>query len=142
MNFGHLTYRKMYWTDYGTVRKIERASMDGTSRIALHSTSLSDPTGLTLDIDTQTLYWMDYSRDVLERSNTDGSNRETLTSMRILSPYFLSYYDGNLYWGDWSYNRLLTTSVSSPNNVRFFGNSISADVYGIHVISPEKQHQG
>ena len=132
----------MYWTDTGTVDKIEKASMDGTSRVALHSTSLSLPYGLTLDIDTQTLYWLDYSRNVLEKSNADGTNRVTLTNRMIIDPYFLTYYDGNLYWGDWSYNRLLTTPVSFPNNVRYFGNSIGADVYGIHVISPEKQRQG
>ncbi len=129
----------MYWTDTGTVNKIERASMDGTSRRALHSTNLNNPYGLTLDIDTQTLYWTDYSRNVLERSNADGTNR---TNRMISDPYFITYYDGNLYWGDWSYNRLLTTPVSSPNNVRFLGSSDGTDVYGIHVISPEKQRQG
>ena len=132
----------MYWTDTGAVNKIERASMDGTSRIALHSTDLTHPYGLTLDIDTQTLYWTDFSRNVLERSNADGTNRVTLTNRMILDPYFITYYDGNLYWGDWAYNRLLTTTISSPNEVRFFGNSAGADVYGIHVISPEKQRQG
>ena len=116
--------------------------MDGTSRIALHVTSLTTPYGLTLDTDTQTLYWMDYSRNVLERSSVDGTNRATLTTTMIVDPYFLSYYDGNLYWGDWSYSRLLTTPISSPNNVAYFGNSLGSAVYGIHVISPEKQREG
>ena len=116
--------------------------MDGTSRRAIHSTGLTLPYGLTLDIDTQTLYWTDYSRNVLEKSNADGTNRVTLTNRMISDPYFLTYYDGNLYWGDWAYNRLLTVSVSSPDNVGFFGGSIGADVYGIHIISPEKQRQG
>ena len=133
--------RQMYWTD-DSADTIERSSMDGTSRRALHSTSLSNPYGLTLDIDTQTLYWTDYSRNVLEKSNADGTSRAILTNRRISDPYFLTYYDGNLYWGDWAYNRLLTTSVSSPDNVEFFGRSIGTDVYGIHVISPEIQRQG
>ena len=134
--------RQMYWTDTGSVPKIERASMDGTSRIALHSTSLSTPYGLTLDIDTQTLYWMDYSRNVLEKSNADGTNRATLTNRLIADPYFLDYYDGILYWGDFAYNRLLSTPVSSPNSVAYFGSSLGSDVYGIHVITPEKQRKG
>ena len=132
----------MYWTDTGSVPKIERASMDGGSRIALHSTSLSTPYGLTLDIDTQTLYWMDYSRNVLEKSNADGTNRAILTSRLIADPYFLDYYDGILYWGDFTYNRLLSTPVSSPNSVAYFGSSLGSDIYGIHVISPEKQREG
>ena len=116
--------------------------MDGSSRIAIHSSSLSTPYGLTLDVDTQTLYWMDYSRNVLEKSNVDGTNRTILTSRMISDPFFLSYYDGNLYWGDWGYNRLLTTSVSYPNNVAYFGSSVGSDVYGINVISPESQRYG
>ena len=116
--------------------------MDGTSRRVLHATSLTNPYGLTIDIDTQTLYWTDYSRNVLERSNVDGTNRVTLTNRMILDPYFITYYDGRLYWGDWAYNRLLTTSVDSPNNVAYLGSALGSDVYGIHVISPEKQRQG
>ena len=116
--------------------------MDGTSRRVLHSTSLTDPYGLALDIDTQTLYWADISRNVIERSNTDGSNRFTLTTRTIIDPYFLTYYDGFLYWGDFSYNRMLFTNVSSPMNGMFFGNSLGSDVYGIQVVSPDKQRQG
>lgn len=132
----------MYWTDTGGLNKIESASMDGTSRRVLHANSLTNPFGLTLDIDTQTLYWTDVSRNVLEKSSTDGTNRVTLTNRMVLDPYYLTYYDGNLYWGDWAYNRLLTTPVDSPMNVDFFGTALNADPYGIQVISPEKQRQG
>jgi len=132
----------MYWTDTGSVNKIERASMDGTSRIALHFTDLNNPYGLTLDIDTQTLYWTDYSRNVLEMSNADGTNRVILTRSMIYDPYFITYYDGSLYWGDWGYYRLLTTRVDNPNNVQYFGPSLYNYVYGIQVISSDKQRQG
>ena len=136
----------MYWTDTGSVNKIERAAMDGTSRRVLHATGSFDPYGLALDIDTQTLYWTEYytyySQMFLKRSSVDGTNRMTLTNRMISNPYFITYYDGRLYWGDWGYNRLLTTSVNSPNNVAYLGSSLGSDVYGIHVISPEKQRQG
>lgn len=132
----------MYWTDTGSINKIETASMDGTGRRILHFSTLTDPYGITLDIDTQTLYWTDISRNVIERSKTDGTNREILINRMTPDPYFITYYDGNLYWGDFTYNRLLTTPVSSPNNVAFFAPALGADVYGIHVISPEQQRQG
>ncbi len=136
------SHRQLYWTDTGSLNKIERASMDGTSRRVLHSTSLTDPYGLALDIDTQTLYWTDISRNVIERSNTDGTNRLTLTTSTISDPYFLTYYDGILYWGDLGYNRLLVTNVSSPTSGSNFGIALGSDVYGIQVISPDKQRQG
>lgn len=117
--------------------------MDGTSRAILHDANLTSPYGITMDIETQTLYWSDITHNVLEKSNTDGTDRVILTRNMIFDPYFLAYYDGNLNWGDWAYNRLLTLSVSSPDDVRFF-NTIrySNDIYGIQVLSPYNQHQG
>ena len=115
--------------------------MDGTSRVALH-TNLNNPSGITLDIDTQTLYWTDISANRLERSNTDGTDRELLTTTLIVDPYFITYYDGRLYWGDWYYNRLLSTSISNPSGVSFFGPSQGTDTYGIQVVAPERQRVG
>lgn len=132
----------MYWTVTGVVDKIERASMDGTSRSDIHSTGLTLTYGLTLDIGTQTLYWADYSRRVIEKSNVDGTDRTILTNRLTLNPYFLTYYDGSLFWGDWAHNRLLTTPTDSPDAVRFFGSYLHADVYAIEAISSDKQRPG
>jgi len=131
----------MYWTDHGSVPKIETASMDGTSRTAIHTTTLTTTYGLTLDYDTQTLYWTDYSRNRIEKSSVDGFNRVLVTTTNVRDPYFITYYDGVLYWGDWSYNRLLMTSISSPNTVTFLTTSAS-DQYGIQVIAKERQREG
>lgn len=132
----------MYWTSTGTAPRIEKASMDGTLRTVLHDVNLTSPYGITMDTETQTLYWSDITHNVLEKSNTDGTDRVILTRNMILDPYFLAYYDGNLYWGDWAYNRLLTLSVSSPNDVRFFNTRYYNDIYGVQVISPYNQRQG
>ena len=132
----------MYWTDNGNEPKIERASMDGNSRVVIHTTNLTSPYGLALDIGTHTLYWTDYGRNVLESSSVDGTNRKILTSRMLLYPFYLSFYDGNLYWGDLSYNRLLTIHISSPYDVTFFGSYNSYDFYGIQVISSHLQQEG
>ena len=132
----------MYWTDSGVIDKIERASMDGTSRTDIHSTGLTLTYGLTLDIGTQTLYWTDYSRGVIEKSKVDGTDRAILTNRLTTNPYFLTYYDGSLFWGDWAHNTLLTTSTESPDEVRFFGSRLNADVYAIEAISSDKQRPG
>ena len=128
----------MYWTDYGTVDKIERASMDGTSRTVLHSTSLRTPYGITLDYDTQTLYWIDYTLDRLESSSVDGRNRRLLTTVNIRCPYGITFYDQKLYWGDWCQHVIYTISVNSPNSVSTVI-STGSNPYRIHVISEERQ---
>ena len=135
-------HRWFYWTDTGS-DKIERASMDGTSRTALHTTGLSTPYALTVDRDTQTLYWADYSYNKLESSRTDGSNRVLLTSVSsVRDPFGITLYDGTLYWSDWYYNRLLSTPINTPNSVTFLGSYLTYDPWGIQAITEEQQREG
>ena len=70
----------MYWTDWGTIPKIEKASMDGSNRSVIHSTNLIWPNALTLDYVSQVLYWADASLNKIESSYVDGSNRRVIVS--------------------------------------------------------------
>ena len=101
--------RWLYWTDASTSNpKIERASMDGTSRTVLHNTGLTFPSGITLDYTSQTLYWIDAAGFRIESSAVDGSNRQTVTSVNVnINPWGIVYYSGNLYWTDRNGNRSL-----------------------------------
>lgn len=131
----------MYWTDYySTVPKIQRVSMDGTSKTILHDTDLSAPYGLTIDYDTQTIYWTDYTRNRIEKSNADGSNRAVVTTSLVYDPYSITFYDGRLYWTDFTYNRILTTLVTSRSS-SYLTNAVN-DMYGITVLAGERQPLG
>lgn len=54
-------HRYMYWTDWGTNAKIERATLGGNFRTEIVNSSLVWPNGLTLDYEEQRLYWADAS---------------------------------------------------------------------------------
>ena len=141
LTYAILQTRWLYWTDYySTVPKIQRMSMDGTSKTILHDADLSAPYGLTLDYDTQTLYWTDYTQNRIEKSNTDGSNRMTVTTSLINDAYSITFYNGRLYWTDLSYNRILTASVDSGTS-SYLTNSMN-DMYGITVVTEERQPLG
>ena len=131
----------MYWSDAGTLAKIERASMNGASKTTLHSSNLAAPYALTIDYESQTLYWADYTLDKLESSNTDGSNRLLLTTNSIQSPYAMAFYDRQLYWTDWSLNGIYSTFLTSPSSVTTVYNS-GSDPYGIRIIAEETQPEG
>lgn len=45
--------RYLFWTDWGSIAKIERAYLDGSDRKVLINTDLGWPNGLTLDYDTR-----------------------------------------------------------------------------------------
>ena len=116
-------------------------SMDGTGREIIHNTSLSSPYGLTLDYDTQTLYWTDYNLNKIERSSIDGTDRAVVTTLLVSNPYSITFYNGSLYWTDFSYNRILTTAVDSADATVYVGNAVN-DMYGIKAIAEERQPLG
>lgn len=49
----------LYWTDWGSPAKIERATLGGNFRTPIITTGLTTPNGLTLDYDERMLYWAD-----------------------------------------------------------------------------------
>ena len=132
----------MYWTDWGIVPKIERASMDGTSRMVLHTGNLSQPYSLTMDYTTQTLYWADYDLQKIESSNADGSNRTLHATMGISMPFALTFFNGSLYWADWSIDGIVSAPVSAPENLTTLLSGLSYDPYDIHVLSEDRQPEG
>ena len=139
--------RWLYWTDASTSNpKIERASMDGTSRTVLHNTSLIFPSGITLDYTSQTLYWIDADRSRIESSAVDGSNRQVVTStVNDNNPWGIVYYSGNLYWTDRNGNRSLiyTSSARFPSTRNLLsGFTLNFLPLGIEVVSSSRQLQG
>lgn len=48
----------MYWTDWGTTPRIERAGMDGTHRQVIVNYEVKWPNGLTLDLVRKRVYWV------------------------------------------------------------------------------------
>lgn len=115
--------------------------MDGSSKAVLHDTSLSNPYCLTMDYDSQILYWADYSFNKIEKSNADGTNRATVTTSNVRDPYSITFYNNRVYWTDTSYDRVLTTSVRSPS-VSYLTTSQGNNMNGIQAVSDERQPEG
>lgn len=115
--------------------------MDGNSRTVLHSSGLSNVYGLTLDYQSQTLYWVDYSNNRVEKSSVNGSNRFTIRSS-LRDPWGVTYHAGRLYWTDWYYDRIYSISVASPSSVSTLTSWLGGNPNGIHVIAEERQPLG
>lgn len=68
----------MFFTDMGfdsEQMKLERAFMDGSNRLELVKDRLGSPTGITLDIVTQRVYWSDSHFDTVETVTYSGLDR-------------------------------------------------------------------
>ena len=131
----------MYFTDWGSVGRIEKASLTGANRTVIHNTNLVWPNALTLDIPTQTLYWADASLDKVEKSNVDGRNRILLAQLGVVHPFGIVFANNTLYFTDWSDNTIRYLSarggvVRSLHSVTAYSNST---IFGIQIVGPHEQ---
>ena len=134
----------MYWSDWGDPAKIERASMDGSSRTVLHYTGIVWPNGLTLDYEEQRIYWLDANLDKIEYSNLDGSGRTLLESEAggLVHPFSLTLDGSILYWSDWQTNSIYMTHKVIGQTILPLGESLLFRPNVIEVVSPTHQQQG
>lgn len=113
--------------------------MDGNGRTTLHSTGLSNAYGLTLDYQSQTLYWVDLSLNRLEASSVNGLNRRVITSS-LRDPISVSIYEGMVYWTDQYFDRIYSFSVTtSPASVLQVTNYLGTNPRGLRIVSEDKQ---
>lgn len=117
--------------------------MDGANRMVIHSTNLVWPNALTLDIETQTLYWADANLDRIESSGVDGTNRQVLsqTGVSIDSPFGIALIDSDsLVFTDRSSHTLKQVDVRnrSVSMLRELTSSCN-QLYGIQFVTPRKQ---
>lgn len=61
--------RYLFWSDWGFTPSISRAGMDGTLRAVIIDTRLGWPNALTVDYDTNKLWWADAHLDYIESVN-------------------------------------------------------------------------
>lgn len=94
----------MFWTDWGEVPKVERASMSGdhSTRVVLVSEKIFWPNGLTIDYDAELIYWVDGKLHFIESMDYSGNNRKTIIKGGGLEyPYAITTFQKKLYWTDW-----------------------------------------
>ncbi|KAJ8966733.1 hypothetical protein NQ317_010605 [Molorchus minor] len=91
---------QMFWTDAGSLPKIELSWMDGSKHRALKTTEMRHPTGLAIDYgQDHVLYWVDTKLNTIETMKYDGSNRKVLLRGEMLKhPISLDVFESNLYW--------------------------------------------
>ncbi|XP_051771492.1 low-density lipoprotein receptor-related protein 2 [Ctenopharyngodon idella] len=94
-------YGYLYWTDWGSPAKIERATLGGNFRFPIINTSLSQPNALSLDYEERLLYWADATLDKIERASLTGENREVVLS-QTQYPFALTVFEQDIYWSDWN----------------------------------------
>uniref|UniRef100_A0A4W4GV52 Low-density lipoprotein receptor-related protein 2 n=1 Tax=Electrophorus electricus TaxID=8005 RepID=A0A4W4GV52_ELEEL len=130
----------MYWTDWGTNAKIERATLGGNFRNDIVNSSLVWPNGLTLDYDDERLYWADASLQKIERCSLTGSNREVIVGTAIY-PFAMTVYGQHIFWTDWNTRSIYRANKHDGSDQRVMLQNLPSRPMDIHVLSNSKQQQ-
>ncbi|XP_033742626.1 low-density lipoprotein receptor-related protein 4-like isoform X2 [Pecten maximus] len=109
---------EIYWTDWGTNAKIERANYDGSDREVVVDSGLVWPNSLVLDGDL--LYWCDGSTDVVEKIARDGTGRTVIYSTGLAHCFDFVLVDDYFYCNDWG----------SANIIKLGKNGSDISTYG------------
>ena len=127
----------MYWTDLGTVPKIEKAQMTGRRRAVIVSSGLYWPNGLTLDHTKNRLYWVDTVYSKLEYLDMNQNKRVLLLrSYYVLPhPFGLTLLGDYLYWTDWSLYAVYRADKDTAGKVTKFitGTGLPMDIHGYNL---------
>lgn len=133
----------MFWSDWGEVPKIERASMDGTNstRTVIINDKIFWPNGLTVDYNARRLYWADAKLGFISSMDFDGGNRHTVSNNQSgsLSHLFaLTLFGDMLYWTDWVQKGIHSCNKTSGQRERSYLNETLSPM-GITVFDPARQ---
>jgi len=71
-----LSYRYLYWIDYGQYPRIGKAYLDGTGWQPMVTSGISNPRDLTVDMLTHDVYWVDSKLDMIQKVSFSGGNRQ------------------------------------------------------------------
>ncbi|XP_021361590.1 low-density lipoprotein receptor-like isoform X3 [Mizuhopecten yessoensis] len=117
----------MYWTDWGTPAKIERAGMNGQQRETIVSANLTWPNGLTLDKKDGRLYWIDSKFKMVESSQTDGTDRKVVSKGKVNHGFGITTSEFAIYITSWV-DKGITGLTKSDGRVTRFTNEVTDSI--------------
>ncbi|XP_030331380.1 low-density lipoprotein receptor-like [Strigops habroptila] len=110
----------MYWTDWGASAKIARSRLDGSDVTPLVTEDVEWPNGITLDLPSRRLFWVDARLHALCSADVDGGRRRTvLMDPAVLpQPFAIAVFEEQLYWSDSRLGAVLGLGLRSASAPR------------------------
>ncbi|OWF45722.1 low-density lipoprotein receptor-related protein 4-like [Mizuhopecten yessoensis] len=108
----------VYWTDWGSNPKIEKANYDGSGRqVIANGTGLNLPNGLTFDEKDNKLYFCDAGTNKIEVMNTDGSSRQVLFEDSGAHFFGVDTDEEFIYFSDWTKDGVMKIEKSGVSEI-------------------------
>ncbi|XP_064615685.1 low-density lipoprotein receptor-related protein 5-like [Liolophura sinensis] len=109
----------IFWSDYGPRPVIERANMDGSQRVPIISTDITQPNGIAIDLKTNQLFWVDGVRHTIERCSFHGMDRQKLLHDPFAQPMQIVLYGDKLYYTGWNKRGIIVMDKADGGNRRY-----------------------
>ncbi|KAM9514247.1 low-density lipoprotein receptor-like, partial [Guaruba guarouba] len=92
----------LYWSDWGASAKIARSRLDGSDAAPLVTEDVEWPNGITLDLPSRRLFWVDARLHALSSVDVDGGRRRTvlMDAAVLVQPFAIAVFEEQLYWSD------------------------------------------
>ncbi|XP_055545420.1 very low-density lipoprotein receptor-like isoform X3 [Wyeomyia smithii] len=135
----------MYWTDWGTSPRIERAGMDGTHRQVIVNYEVKWPNGITLDLVRKRVYWVDAKLNVISSCNYDGTQRTVVlySADYLRHPFSITTFEDYVYWTDWDKEAVFKANKFNGKNIEpVTALHMLQHPMTIHVYHPYRQPDG
>lgn len=127
---------------------LERAQMDGSDRKKLVTEKIVNPNGLTVDIPTESIYWVDTYLGTIEKISYNGTHRRTVIKntynffpTATLNLCGISIFEDYLYVTNVDGNNILAIqkyNLTAPRSIK----SNMTQPYAIRVFHRQKQPNG
>ena len=114
--------------------------MDGKNQNYFIKDNIKWPNGITIDVPSKRLYWVDAKKKVIESVTLDGNDRRQILGGVAKHPYSIAIFNERLYWSDWMTNSIQSCNKISGKDFKtiFVKNET---IYGVHISHPSLRIQ-
>jgi len=111
----------IYWADWGSEPKIERANLMGEERTTILSHEhVKWTSSIAVDPTIERIFWVDMSSHRICSSDIHGKDKREIVS-GLTSPYGVAVFEDYVYWTDLHLKKLFKADKFKGSNVKQFG---------------------
>ncbi|KAL3854930.1 hypothetical protein ACJMK2_014165, partial [Sinanodonta woodiana] len=138
----HPTEGIFFWADWGSEPKIEKACLDGSNRtVFVSKINITTPYGLTIDYETNMLYWCDKSLDIIEKVDISTGDRSLIVHGNITDCMSMTVFKDYIYWIDTTDNKgaIKRANKIDGSSVEIVRQSLGTRLRDIKAFDAERQ---